>query len=92
MINNKIKQDIVNAIYISETLQQASQKCNINYKTFRKYAKELGLWKPNPSGKGTQKKRGYKYNLDDIFSNKYPCQTYKLLNRLLLSNLKEKKL
>lgn len=76
----------------SLTMSQAASKLNLHFNTFKKYAIELGCYKPNQSGKGVKKACGSKYPLKDILDGKYPeYQTFKLKNRLLKEGIKENK-
>lgn len=64
---------------------QAAASLGIHYVTYRTHAKRLGVWKPNPSGKGISKDRSSaSVPLETILEGKHPhYQTYKLKNRLL---------
>lgn len=76
-------------------MAEAASKFNINFKTFRKYAKQLGVWKPNPAGKGISKKvpiGDKKFELLDVLAGKHPQYgSHKLRVRLIEEGLKEDK-
>ncbi len=65
------KEDIKQAIEQTTSMQSAARYLKIAYATFLDRAKEYNLFKPNASGKGTQKPRKYKTKKDvfkeDIF-------------------------
>ena len=66
----KIKPElIIKACEESNSMAEAASLFDINFQTFRKYAKELGVWKPNASGKGLKKTKSDgrdKYSLKEI--------------------------
>lgn len=84
---------IVEACKEASSMAEAAAKFDINFQTFRKYAKELGVWKPNQSGKGGKKTKSEgrdKYPLDDILNGKYPhYSSHKLRLRLIAEGLKK---
>lgn len=85
-------QDIIDACLNSESMAKACAKLGMHWNTFVKYAKNLGCYKPNQSGKGTHKAPTVLYNLQDILDGKHiGYQTYKLKNKLLAAGLKENK-
>lgn len=72
------------AVNSSQSMREAASKLPINFKTFRKYAKELGIYKTNQSGQGTSKPQP-KIDIDDILAGKHPqYHTYTLKNRLII--------
>ena len=83
------KEQIELACAASITMGDAALKCsNVNYKTFRKYAKLWGFWRPNPSGKGKKKTKNNpgkdKFLTEDILSGKHPgYSSHKLRVRLI---------
>lgn len=88
-------QEIIIACNSSSSMMAAAAKVDINFQTFRKYAKELGVWNTNQSGKGVGKTKrdGYqKYSLQDIFDGKHPqYSSHKLRVRLIKEGIKEDK-
>ena len=42
-------------VYSSMTMAQASAKLGLHFNTFKRIAVKLGVYKPNPSGKGISK-------------------------------------
>lgn len=82
MIDDKMFIEIVTS---SKTMTQAAIKLNLHFNTFKKRAKELGVYKPNQGSKGI-KKNSYVNHIptEDILNGKYPeYQTYKLKIRLI---------
>lgn len=89
---NDLKLIIENAINSSNSMMNAASKTNLNFKTFIKYAKLLGLYNPNQSGKGLSKNKPYSIKTEDILNGLQPqFQTFKLLKRLFKENIKERK-
>jgi hypothetical protein len=89
------KQLIIDACNNSASMSEAASKFNINFQTFRKYAKELGVWHTNQSGKGISRKKADgkdKFALSDILNGKHPhYSSHKLRLRLIAEGLKEDK-
>ena len=85
--------DIITACETSKSMAEACSKVNLHWNTFRKKAIELGVFNPNPYGKGLKKpkRKGYdSYDLDDILKGKHPqYQSNKLRIRLLTEGVKE---
>lgn len=75
----------------SNSMADAARKLEINYKTFRKYTQELGLFEPNQPGKGLNKKgNGTKIPLCEILDGLHPTyQTNKLRIRLIKEGVKK---
>lgn len=86
---------IIEACQESASMSAAAAKFDINFQTFRKYAKELKVWNTNQSGKGISRKKTDgkdKYALSDILDGKYPhYSSHKLRLRLISEGLKENK-
>lgn len=83
---------IKEAIASSKSMMEAASKTSLNFKTFFKYAKILGVFTPNPSGKGIKKNKPYSIQTKDILEGNQPqFQTFKLLKRLFKENIKERK-
>ena len=86
---------IIDACNSSPSMAEAASKFDINFQTFRKYAKELGVWKPNQAGRGISRPKSDgkdKYALADILDGKYPhYSSHKLRLRLIAAGLKEDK-
>jgi Zn finger protein HypA/HybF involved in hydrogenase expression len=88
---NVLEPIIKKAILSSKSMMEAASKTNLNIKTFFKYAKILGLFTPNQSGKGINKKMP-KTSIEEILKGNYPnYHTYKLGKRLISENYKEHK-
>lgn len=93
MYNLKDLEPIIKeAINSSNSMMEAASKTNLNFKTFFKYAKQLGLFTPNQSGKGISKPKPYTIETKDILKGLHPqFQTFKLLKRLIKEGIKDKK-
>jgi hypothetical protein len=76
----EIKRQMKIAIENSNSMASASRMLGINFKTFKKYAKEFGLYKPNQGLKGGFKS---KINIEDVLSNKVGMSSSNLKKRLL---------
>jgi hypothetical protein len=83
MLKTKItKEEIIYACTNSITMREAASKLAMHYNTFSKYAKLYGCYKPNKSGKGTNKNRP-SIPIDEILNGEHPSyHTYKLKLRL----------
>ena len=73
------------------TMARASARLGLHFNTFARIAKKLGVYKPNPGGKGTIKKHnGNKIELNEILKGLHPhYQTNKLRIRLINGGLKK---
>lgn len=93
--DEELKKDIIyfceNSLTMAEALRKVNQKNDIHmkYDTFRKYAKELNVFKKNPGGKGMIKPKDYKQTLSEIFSSKKEYSTSKLKIRLINEGYKK---
>jgi 5-methylcytosine-specific restriction endonuclease McrA len=81
----------------ARSASEAAKLLGVSYNTYKKYAKEYGIFEDlkNPTGigirKGSQSSQGY-HSLDDIIAGKYPnYPVWKLKRRLLLSGYMEEK-
>ena len=88
------KQKIIDACKHSSSMTEASLLVpEVNFQTFRRYAKALGVWEPNQAGKGLTKVKGEgrgKFPLEEILSGKFPgYSSHKLRLRLISSGLKK---
>ena len=70
MIKNITKECVISAIETSTSAIEASKILGVQYKTFKRYAKIYGVWKPNQSGKGTSRPRKPFISTEDILSGK----------------------
>lgn len=85
----ELKPIIEAAIKSSNSMREAASKTNLNPKTFFKYAKHLGLFKPNQSGKNIIKNTPYYIKMDEILKGLHPgFSTSKLAKRLFAENIK----
>ena len=83
-------EQIVEAAKNSLSGAAAAVKLGIKYDTFRVHAKRLGVFNPNPSGKGITKpiNDDRKFVLQDILEGKHPqYSTGKLKRRMIEGNL-----
>lgn len=79
---------IVNAIEFSKTMSEAQSKLPMSFSAFRRRAQKLGIYNPNPGGKGTNKPSKRKIPTDEILNGLHPqYQTFKLKSRLLNEGL-----
>lgn len=86
--SEQLRPIIEEAINSSLSMREAASKTQLNFKTFRKYAKKFGLYNPNQSGKGKPKNMP-KIPTIDILKGKHPqYHTYKLALRLLNEKIK----
>jgi len=82
---------ILNAISKTRSMTEAYKLLGLERKTFKRMAEELGVYKPNQSGKG-KPKNNPKYSMEDIFNGKHPeYQSHKLKKRLIEEGYKEHK-
>jgi hypothetical protein len=85
--------EIIEACKNAKSMAEAAAKFDINFQTFRRYAKELGVWNPNQSGKGSKKTKADgndKFALTDILDGKHPqYSSHKLRLRLIAEGLKK---
>jgi Zn finger protein HypA/HybF involved in hydrogenase expression len=87
-------QIILDACNSSKSMAVAISKVpQINHNTFRKYAKSLGVYKPNAAGRGILKTKNFgakKFSLEEILSGNHPqYPSSKLRVRLIDEKIKE---
>jgi hypothetical protein len=87
-VSNEWKSRIESSIAETKSMISAAQKIGLEFKTFRSMAKELGLYLPNQSGKGTFKA---KYTIEDVFSNKVYLRPQDLRKKIISLGIKEAK-
>lgn len=80
---NFTKEEIIDVIEKSKSMREASKTLGVKFDTFKKYAKDFGLYDPNQSGKGIRKFRTYK-NDYDVFQNGIEIPSGVLKNWLIL--------
>lgn len=84
-------QEIIDVCADSATMAEAHRKLGkLKFATFAKYAKLLGVYKPNPSGKGVPKENLYK-NHTYYTELGYNITSHKLKLKLLKEGIKEYK-
>jgi len=69
------KKQIEYAIHSTQSMRMASEYLNMSYITFKKYAKQYGLWNPLPSSKGIRKRNSTRispYDLKKILQGENP--------------------
>lgn len=83
---------IIEACTSSKSMSEACAKTGLHFNTFRAKAEELGVYLPNKSGAGIQKKKKVgegSFSLENIFAGKHPgYQSNKLRIRLLNEKIK----
>jgi len=92
-----LEEDIAEANAKTKSCAQAADYLDVAYNTYKKYAKQYGLFEEqkNQAGKGIR--NGYnlhngKYALDDILDGEYPkYDSLKLKKRLIKNGYKEEK-
>ena len=91
-ISQELESRIIEACNACATMAKAhAEVAEMHYNTFTRHAKRLGVYKPNPGGKGISKTREGT-PLSEILEGKHPhYQTYKLKHRLFAEGLKENK-
>lgn len=81
---------IRDALNTSPSALKASEKLNVAFSTFKRYAVKYGLYETNQPGKGTEKPNPKaRLNLDDILSNKIPYPSNGLKKKLYEAGLKK---
>lgn len=80
---------IVKAIDMHSSMRAAAMSISMNYQTFRKHVKRLGLWKTNQSGRGV--KKSYPgIPLNEILAGLHPSyKRHNLKRRLFAAGLKK---
>ena len=86
------KEEFIKICNESISMAQASQKLNLHFNTFKRYAIKFGCYKTNQSGKGIIKPSTKAIKLEEILEGKHPqYQTFKLKNKLFNAGIKEKR-
>ena len=85
-------EQIIEACSNSLTMQEALSKTDLHFNTFKKRAVKLGVYNPNPGGKGKSKPKEEgkgKINLKEILEGLHPSyQTFKIKLRLFSEGIK----
>jgi len=86
-------EEIIKACEEELTMARAASRLKIHFNTLKTRAVKLGVYKPNQSGKGINKKHnGNKIPLEEIVKGKHPYyQTNKLRKRLVSEGIKTSK-
>lgn len=88
-----LKSEIEDAYKHSETAAGAARYLGVYIDTFKKYAKQLGMWKTNQNVKGVKKPRNPdagRYPLSEILDGKHPnVPIYRIKEKLFRSGLKK---
>ncbi len=86
-------EEIIKACQSELTMARAASVLKIHFNTLKTRAKKLGVYLPNQSGKGLNKKHnGTKLPTCEILEGLHPYyQTNKLRERLIRENIKQKK-
>lgn len=77
---------IIECCESSLTMAEAARKAEIPHMTFKRYATQLGVYRPNQSGKGTRRPL---ISLEDVFSGKKKMRSYNLRIRLIVEGYKK---
>jgi transposase-like protein len=86
------KQEFTRVVKKSKTMAQASRELGIPPTTFRRIAKSLQIYNPNPGEVGSDKKRYSGIPLSEILIGNYPnCNSSRLKARLVAEGYKENK-
>lgn len=86
------KEDIEDAIKITNTMSEACVKLGIQFGTFKRKAIKFGLYVPNQGGKGSKKPwmSSRKISIDEILEGKHPqFQAFKLKQKLFKTGKKK---
>lgn len=81
---------ILEAVSSTPTMAEAARKLGVSNSSFARYAKEHGLYRPNPGQKGV--KRGpsrRRMTLEQIFTTKTKVKSVDVKRRLIEASLKE---
>ena len=91
----KTDNEIIEVCINSQSMAQAASRLGIHFNTLKKRAIKIGVYSPNPSGKGLKKPKGIGKGgilLSEILEGKHPqYQTNKLRKRLISENIKDEK-
>jgi hypothetical protein len=85
--------EIIKACNEEITMARAAVRVGLHFNTFARHAKRLGVYRPNPSGRGLKKPWSIgKIPTDEILAGKHPhYQTNHLKKRLFSDNIKQEK-
>jgi hypothetical protein len=88
-LTDELKERVTNALNNSKSMLEAASLLGMQYKTFRRIAKDLDLWTPNQCGKGIRKRQPL-IPIEDILNGTTPYfSTYKLKKRLFKEGYKK---
>lgn len=80
-----IKADIERGYAHSRSAAEAARFLDVDYRTFKKYAKLYGIWHTNPGGKGIPRPGAYHpFSLESILQGKHPNYNHKRLKERLI--------
>ena len=82
------KEKIIESCKSSLTMAEAAKKAGIPHMTFKRYAIQLGVYKPNQAGIGTYRPIT---PLEDVFSGKAKMRSYNVKSRLIREGYKDGK-
>jgi 5-methylcytosine-specific restriction endonuclease McrA len=88
-----LRTKITEAVSTSLTMAEAAKKIDMPFTTFKRWATEFGVYKPNQGGAGVKNSYPTRvYSTEDILAGKVPTfQTNPLRKRLLDEKIKEHK-
>jgi len=78
-----LKSKIIEACNEEPSMAKAANRVGMPFMTFKRRAAELGLYKPNQSGKGIANVK-----IEDYLENKKPVRSYVLKYRLVQEGIK----
>jgi 5-methylcytosine-specific restriction endonuclease McrA len=85
MSTMSLEEQIIELCKKEKSMAKASRDLGIPFMTFKRKAVALGVYDPNPSGKGTKKSKN---STDDFLSNKVKIRSQKLKEILFSEELK----
>lgn len=65
-MRHETREDFIEAIRATESMQAAARLLKMSYDTFRRKAQHFGLFEPNPAGVGRKKPKTFK-SREDVF-------------------------
>lgn len=81
---------VIDACANSQTMAEAHRKLGVlKFDTFVKYAKQLGVYKPNPGRAGIQRTNESYKNALHYIENKLPISSHSLKNKLIRDGAKK---
>lgn len=83
------EQEVIDACSSSLTMAEAASKLGIHFNSFKRYAQQVGAYRPNQAGKGKAKNKPIRISTEDILAGLVPhFHTFSLKERLLKLGIK----